>query len=271
MSAAGPPGTFKESWANAEAYEAFVGRWSRRVAAEALPGLGVPAGAAWLDVGCGSGALAQVLLAQAAPRSVTGVDRSPAFVAHARRRVPDRAARFAVGDALALPVAADTFDAVVSGLMLNFVAQPERAAAEMARAARAGGVVAAYLWDYAGRMQMLRYFWNAAAALDPAAHDLDQGRRFPLCQPLALQALFESVGLRDAAVRPVDIATDFRDFDDYWLPFLGGQGAAPGYLRGLSEEQRAALRERLRQSLPVALDGSIPLVGRAWVVRGIRQ
>jgi SAM-dependent methyltransferase len=271
VSAAARPGAFKESWANAEAYEAFVGRWSRRVAAQVLRWLEVPAGAAWLDVGCGSGALTEAIFESAGPGTVTGIDRSPGFVTSARRRAPDGAARFAVGDALALPVAASRFDVVVSGLMLNFVARPEQAAAELARAARPGGVVAAYLWDYAGRMQMLRYFWNAAAALDPAAHDLDQGRRFPLCQPGALQALFESVDLRDVAVQPVDIATDFRDFDDYWLPFLGGQGAAPGYLRGLSEDRRAALRERLRESLPLALDGSIPMVARAWAVRGVRQ
>jgi len=260
----------QELWAEAEAYEPFVGRWSRRVAPAVLRWLDVPAGARWLDVGSGTGALSQAILAQAAPRAVTGVDRSPSFATFARRQTPGQAARFAVGDAVRLPVAAGAFDAVVSGLVLNFVARPEQAAAEMARAARPGGVVAAYLWDYAGRMQMLRYFWNAAAALDPAAHDLDQGRRFPLCQPAALQALFEGAGLRAVAVEPVDIDTEFRDFDDYWLPFLGGQGAAPGYVRGLSDERRAALRDYLRERLPTALDGSIPMVGRAWAVRGLR-
>jgi SAM-dependent methyltransferase len=240
------------------------------VAPQVLRWLDVPPGRRWLDVGCGTGALTEAICAAAAPRTVMGVDRSPGFVAFARLRGQDTAARFAVGDALALPVAAGAFDAVVSGLMLNFIAPPEQAAAEMARAARPGGVVAAYLWDYAGKTQMLRYFWNAAAALDPAAHDLDQGRRFPLCQPAALQALFAGAGLRGVAVQPVEIEMDFRDFDDYWLPFLGGQGAAPGYVRGLSEAQRVALRERLRQSLPAALDGSIPLVGRAWAVRGSR-
>jgi SAM-dependent methyltransferase len=240
------------------------------VAPQVLRWLDVPPGRRWLDVGCGTGALTEAICVAAAPRAVTGVDRSPGFVAFARLRALGSAARFAVGDALALPVAAGAFDAVVSGLMLNFVPRPEQAAAELARAARPGGVVAAYVWDYAGKMQSLRYFWNAAAALDPAAHDLDQGRRFPLCQPDALQALFAGAGLHAVDVQPVDIATNFRDFDDYWLPFLGGQGAAPGYVRGLSDTQLAALRERLRQSLPVALDGSIPLVARAWAVRGSR-
>jgi hypothetical protein len=131
-------------------------------------------------------------------------------------------------------------------------------------------VVAAYVWDYAGKMQLMRHFWNAAAALDPAAGDLDEGRRFPLCQPGPLQALFAGAGLRDVGVQPVDIATDFRDFDDYWAPFLGGQGPAPGYAMSLSGERREALRQRLRQSLPLALDGSIPMVARAWAVRGTR-
>jgi SAM-dependent methyltransferase len=260
----------RETWAVGAAYELYVGRWSRRVAAEVLRWLAVPAEARWLDVGCGAGALAQTVLAQAAPAAVMGVDRSAGFAAHARSQTPDPRARFAVGDAVRLPVAAGAFDAVVSGLVLNFVPQPERAAAEMARAARPGGVVAAYVWDYAGRMQLMRHFWNAAAALDPAALDLDEGRRFPLCQPEPLQALFAGAGLRQVEARPVDIATDFRDFDDYWTPFLGGQGPAPGYAMALSDERRADLRERLRASLPAALDGSIPLVARAWAVRGAK-
>jgi hypothetical protein len=132
-------------------------------------------------------------------------------------------------------------------------------------------VVAAYVWDYAGKMQMMRHFWNAAAALDPAARDLDEGRRFPICQPEPLRELFQNAGLRKVEVRPIDIATDFRDFDDYWSPFLGGQAPAPGYAMSLSDEQRAALRERIRAGLPFALDGSIPLVARAWAVRGFRQ
>ena len=141
----------------------------------------------------------------------------------------------------------------------------------MARAAKPGSVVAAYVWDYAGKMQLMRHFWNAAAALDPAAYDLDEGRRFPICQPEPLRELFQSAGLRHVEVRPIDIATDFQDFDDYWSPFLGGQGPAPGYAQSLSDERRAALRERIRAGLPFALDGSIPLVARAWAVRGFRR
>jgi hypothetical protein len=131
-------------------------------------------------------------------------------------------------------------------------------------------VVAVYVWDYAGKMELIRYFFDAAAALDPAAAELDEGMRFPLCHPGPLAALFEASGLEDVETRPIEIATVFRDFDDYWQPFLGGQGPAPSYAVSLGEEQRTALRERLRTTLPTAPDGSIPLVARAWAVRGAR-
>ena len=265
------PTSQKETWASGVAYEPYVGRWSRPVAREFLNWLNVSAKSRWLDVGCGTGALSQTVLDSTAPGTVKGIDRSEGYVALAREQIRDERAQFEVGDAQALPVETGTYDAVVSGLVLNFVPQPQRAVAEMARAARPESVVAAYVWDYAGKMQMMRHFWNAAAALDPAARDLDEGRRFPICQPEPLRELFQNAGLREVEVRPIDIAADFRDFDDYWSPFLGGQGPAPGYAMSLSDERRAALRERIRAGLPFALDGSIPLVARAWAVRGFRQ
>jgi hypothetical protein len=155
--------------------------------------------------------------------------------------------------------------------VLNFLPQPEQAVREMARVVASGGIVAAYVWDYAGKMQLMRHFWNAAAALDPGAFELDEGRRFPLCRPEPLTELFRRAGLTHVDVRAIDIATDFQDFDDYWLPFLGGQGPAPGYAMALGDDRRAALRERIRAGLPFALDGSIPLVARAWAVRGVRH
>ena len=258
-------------WASGQAYEPYIGRWSRLVAAQVLDWLAVPAGRRWLDVGCGTGALTQTILQRARPSQVKGVDRSAGFVAFAREHAQDPRAEFEVGDAQALPVDSGAFDAAVSGLMLNFIPRPDRAVTEMVRAVGAGGTVAAYVWDYAGKMQMLRHFFNAAAALDPAAYDLDEGRRFPLGQPEPLRQLFQAAGLSAVDVRPIEIAMDFRDFDDFWLPFLGGQGPAPSYTMSLSEERRAALRERLRASLPTALDGSIPLVARTWAVRGLRR
>jgi hypothetical protein len=131
-------------------------------------------------------------------------------------------------------------------------------------------VVAAYVWDYAGRMELIRQFWDAAAALDPAAAGLDEGRRFPLCRPGPLAALFAGAGLAGVATRPIDVPTRFADFDDYWSPFLGGQGPAPGYAMSLDPQRRSALREALRARLPAAADGSIALTARAWAVKGVR-
>jgi SAM-dependent methyltransferase len=231
----------------------------------------MPARSRWLDIGCGTGSLSQAVLELADPSSVTGIDRAAGFIEHARKYVRDACLHFAVGDAGSLPVESGAFDAVISGLALNFIPRSDRAVEDMTRAVRSGGLVATYVWDYAGNKQLMRHFWNSAAALDPAAYGLDEGRRFPLCQPDPLKQLFSDAGLQDVEVHPVDIATHFRDFDDYWLPFLGATGPAPGYLKTLSDEHRAALRERVRQGLPFAIDGSISLTARAWAVRGVRR
>lgn len=260
----------RKLWASGAAYEPFVGRWSRLVAREFLKWLAVPPGKRWLDVGCGTGALSKAILDSAAPSAVMGIDPSEGFIAFARRQVMDGRVRFELGDAQSLPSEAGRYDVVVSGLALNFVPQPDRALAEMVRVARPGGTVAAYVWDYAGQMQLIRHFWNAAVALDPTALELDEGRRFPLCQPEPLAALFRSAGLRQVQTRAIDVPTLFRNFDDYWSPFLGGQGPAPGYVMSLSEARRAALRERIRAGLPIAPDSSIHLLARAWAVRGLR-
>jgi SAM-dependent methyltransferase len=266
--------TRKETWAAGDAYEAYVGRWSRSVAREFAEWLGVPPGLRWLDVGCGTGALSQAVLDRCAPASLMGIDPSEGFVAHVRQHMADPhmadpRAEFRIGDARALPVDDAAFDVAVSGLVLNFVPDPADAVAEMSRAVRPlTGVVAAYVWDYAGEMRMMRYFWDAAVALDPAARDKDEGTRFPLCRPEPLRDLFTAVGLIDVEVRAIDIPTVFRDFDDYWTPFLGGQGPAPGYCMSLPEERRNTLRDRLRSALPSGPDGRIHLTARAWAVRG---
>jgi SAM-dependent methyltransferase len=260
-----------DSWASGSAYEAYVGRWSRPVARQFVDWLAFPPGGRWLDVGCGTGALSQVILAVAGPSEVVGVDPSEAHVDHARHQIDDPRATFQVGDALALPGGDNRFDAVVSGLVLNFIPDAPAGVAEMVRVAAHGGVVAGYVWDYAGDMQLMRYFWDAAVALDPAAGEIDEGARFPLCRPAPLQGLFEDAGLSSVEVRPIDIATVFSDFDDYWTPFLSGQAPAPGYNMSLSEDRRGALRDRIRAALPVAADGSISLTARAWAVKGVNQ
>ncbi|HXH20883.1 MAG TPA: class I SAM-dependent methyltransferase [Dehalococcoidia bacterium] len=257
-----------EVWSSAEGYERYVGRWSRLVAAEFIDWLEAGDGGRWLDVGCGTGTLAATVLARSAPRSVAGIDRSEAYAAAARQLLTETRVDIRVADAQELPYAGGSFDAVVSGLVLNFVPDKERMAAEMARVSRPGGIVGLYVWDYAGEMQMMRRFWDAAEALDPEAVHYDEGARFTICHPERLAALFSATRIRDVQVRAIDVTTRFRDFDDYWTPFLMADAPAPGYCMSLAEDRRVALRERLRSTLPIAPDGSIELIARAWAVKG---
>lgn len=260
----------KNNWTAGDLYEGYMGRWSRSVAREFIHWLAMPTGGQWLDVGCGTGALSQTILQLAEPGRIKGVDRSEGFVNFARERVQDDRVHFEVGNAEALTDDSETFDAVISGLVLNFIPHPERALAEMMRVTRSGGVVAVYVWDYAEGMQFIRHFFDAAIALDSKAIEYDEGPRFPICHADVLRQLFGATGLQDVKVRAIEIPTVFRDFDDYWTPFLGGVGPAPGYAMSLSEEHRAALRERIRAALSFNADGSIPLSARAWAARGTR-
>lgn len=261
----------KDVWASGEKYEPYVGRWSRLVAKEFLEWVNAPQGIRWLDVGSGSGALSRTILTLCDPSKVKGVDRSEGFVEYAQAKVLDPRATFETGDAQSLPVDDNEFGAAVSGLVLNFVPEPEKMVSEMRRAVVDGGIVALYVWDYADKMRFMRHFWDAAATLDPAAQELDEGPRFPVCNPNVLRELFQKVGLNDIETLPIDIETHFKDFDDYWNPFLGGQGPAPAYTMSLGEEKRAQLREKIREGLPFADDGSIPLIARAWGIKGVKQ
>lgn len=257
-------------WRSGAAYEPYVGRWSRSVAREFVGWLATAPSARWLDVGCGTGALTEIILHHASPAQIDGIDPSEGYIALAREQIRDPRVRFDLGDVRRLSLASAGYDTVVSGLVLNFIPDLSAAMAEMVRVARAGGTVAAYVWDYAGRMELMRYFWDAAVALKPEDVERDEGRRFPICNPGSLKDLFEGIGLRDVRVRSIDVPTHFRDFDDYWTPFLGGQFPAPDYAMSLSEDARAALRDRIRARLPIAADGSIHLIARAWAVRGVR-
>jgi trans-aconitate methyltransferase len=256
-------------WAAGSAYERYVGRWSRPVADTFLDWLGIAPARVWLDVGCGTGALCERILKRAAPARVAGVDSSDGFIAHAAAHVVDPRVEFLKGDAQALPVGDASKDVVVSGLVLNFVPDKAKMAAEMRRVSRPGGTVAVYVWDYAEGMEMMRHFWDAAVALKPAGAELDEGPRFPICKPDALRELFAAAGLREVETQPIEIATVFSDFDDYWTPFLGGTGPAPAYCMSLGEAERNALRDRLRASLPTGPDGKIALTARAYAVKGV--
>jgi SAM-dependent methyltransferase len=256
-----------DTWERGSPYERYVGRWSRQVAPRFLAWLDVPAGRRWLDVGCGTGALCATIADRCSPASVTGVEPSEGFLETAKENLAGRAALHR-GSATQIPLADAAVDVVVSGLVLNFVPDPPAALTEMARVTGEGGTIAAYVWDYAGKMELMRLFWDAAAELDAEAAKLDEGARFPLCRPEALAQLFGAAGLEAVAVQAIDIATRLPDFDDYWQPFLGGQGPAPAYAMSLDEPARARLREHLRGRVPVAADGSIALIARAWAVRG---
>jgi SAM-dependent methyltransferase len=256
-----------DTWERGDPYERYVGRWSRLVAPRFLAWLGLPAGRRWLDVGCGTGALSAAILDACSPASVCGVEPSPGFREVAARNLAGRAALHA-GNAAGIPLAKEAVDVVVCGLVLNFVPDTQAALREMSRVAVRGGTVAAYVWDYAGKMELMRVFWDAAVELDPAAAALDEGPRFPLCRPQALEQAFSAAGLREVKSVALDVQTPFSGFDDYWQPFLGGQGPAPAYAMSLTEDARERLRELIRSRLAARPDGSIVLTARAWGVRG---
>jgi len=269
MPAPTPPLEARPAWRHADAYERYMGRWSRQVAPPFLQGLAAAPGRRWLDVGCGTGALSAAILARCAPAAVVGVDPSEGFLRLAREQLGERA-RLECAAADAMPFLPDAaVDITVSALMLNFAPDAGAALAEMARVTAPGGQVAAYVWDYAGRMDLIRLYWDAARELDPQVQSQDTGARVAICNPDALAALFAGAGLRDVRTQGIEIAMPFHDFDAYWQPFLGGQGPAPAHAMSLAEPARAALRERLRSRLPTRPDGSIELRARAWAVAGV--
>jgi Methylase involved in ubiquinone/menaquinone biosynthesis len=255
-----------DTWERGSPYEQYVGRWSRRVAPLFLSWLNIPGGRRWLDVGCGTGALCAAIVDRCSPSSVTGVEPSEGFLKTARENLAGQAA-LRQGSATAIPLSDASVDVVVSGLVLNFVPDQHAALFEMARVTGKGGTIAAYVWDYSGRMELMRHFWDVAGKLDPNAAKMDEGVRFPLCRPEALEQLFAGAGLEEIEVSAIDIPTLFANFDDYWQPFLGGQGPAPAYAMSLDETARAWLRDCIRARLPIEANGSISLTARAWAVR----
>ena len=258
-------------WHGSDAYEAYMGRWSRPLAEAFLAWFAVPPGRRWLDVGCGTGALTDAILDATDPIAVVGIDPSPEFLDVAQSQIADPRVRFAVGDARALPVASDDFDAVVAGLVLHFVPDPHIAVAEMVRATRPGGAVGADVWDIPGEMQRTKYLWEAVAVIDPDAATLDPRQNFPICHPEPLANLFRAAGLDDVVVEAIDLPMAFRDLDDFWLPYtMAGSAPTQRYVSGLDDERQAALREQLRATLPIAADGSLHLTDRAWAVRGTK-
>jgi SAM-dependent methyltransferase len=254
-----------DPWSSAEPYEPFMGRWSRLLAAEVVAWVDAPPKQRWLDVGCGTGAASAAVLLAADPASVVGIDPSEAYVAAARARLDDPRVTARVGDAASLPLEDESVDQAISGLVLNFVPDLAAALGELRRVLVPDGQATAYVWNYASGMQMLRTFWDAAIAEDPAVEGFDE--RFAVCEPGGLAAAFDASGFDVVEARPVGLPTVFRDFNDYWTPFLGGQGPAPSYCTRLSEEARERLRARLEATLPAEADGTIHLHAQAWAVR----
>ncbi len=256
-------------FAASDDYERFMGRWSRRLAPLLVKFASVEEGDSVLDVGSGTGALS-FALAEAIPSvRVTGVDPSSAYVGYAQGRTPNDRVRFLVGDAQALEMPSATFDKTLSLLVMNFIPDSAKALREMVRVTRPGGVVAAAVWDYDEGMQMLRVFWDEAVALDSAIAARDE-RNMPLSKRGELGALWRSVGLERVEEQPIVIELTFASYDDYWRPFLGGQGPAGAYVVSLPEPRRAALEARLRgRLLGTRQDGPFTLQGRAWAVKGL--
>ena len=259
----------KDSWLSGNPYEYYMGRWSKLVADAFVDWISPKAGLRWLDVGCGSGALSEAIIGKYNPQLIVAVDQSEGFVRTAQERLGTRAV-CKLGNAFSLPVDDSSMDLAVSGLVLNFLSEPEKALTEMKRVTSPGGTIAVYIWDYAGKMEFLNHFWDVAVELDPAASDLHEKYRFTDFNSDELSVLFDRAGIADVETNPINITTRFADFDDYWNPFLGGQGPAPTYVSKLKESEREALKDALKNRLPMKEDGSILMSARAWAVKGSR-
>jgi SAM-dependent methyltransferase len=245
----------------ADAYDRFMGRYSRHLAPQMADLGDVEAGQRALDVGCGPGALTSELVARLGPTSVAAVDPSPPFVEAARERHPGVDVRQASADAL--PFGDGAFDAALAQLVVHFMPDPVAGLREMARVTRQGGVVVACVWDHAGGEGPLGAFWNAVRELDPSAPDESE---LPGARRGHLQQLFEAAGLHDVGETSLDSRVEHPTFEDWWEPFTGGVGPAGAYVAALDDPRRNALRDRCR-----AILGPAPFVitARAWAARGV--
>jgi SAM-dependent methyltransferase len=255
---------------DAEAYERFMGRWSRLVAPRLVGFTGrLPERGRMLDVGSGTGSLAFAIAERNGRARVLGIDPSKEYVAYASSRnpFPDRTS-FEVGDAQQLHFPDASFDAALSLLVFNFIPDPKKALLELRRVTKPGGKLSAAVWDYGAGMRMLRMFWDAAAGLDPAAEKLDE-KHMPLCRAGELSALWREGGLENVREQSIDIRMRFESLADYWDPFLLGQGPAGSYVRRLDSDKLQALRNEVNRRL--ALPGentAFVLPARVWSVRG---
>ena len=258
-----------DKWAAGPAYDMYMGRWSRPLARAFLGWLNPKPAGHWLEVGCGTGLLTVGYFCELGrPASVVACYSSKPFIDHAQSQLSDARASFAVAGADALPTRAGGFDAIVSGLVLNFIPEPERALGSMRERAnpdRQSSRPTCGTTPVA--VEFLQCFWEEAVALDSEAAALDESGRFGTWQVSALTTLFRAAGLFDIDAGTLEIATDLSDFDDFWKPFLGGTGPAPSYVAALDTARRELLKDRLRGRLG-SLGDRIRLRARASVVRG---
>jgi SAM-dependent methyltransferase len=247
-----------------------MGRWSRLVAPQLVEFAALPDQGRFLDVGSGTGSLAFAIGERHRKAHIVGIDPSKEYVAYASSRNPfDDRANFELGDAQRLSFGDSIFDAAVSLLVFNFIPQPRTALSEVSRVTKPGGGVSAAVWDYGAGMRMLRIFWDAVVAIDPAAEKLDE-RRMPLCRTGELSGLWHQGGLEAVRERAIDIQMRFASFADYWEPFLLGQGPAGAYARGLSSRQLTRLRDEVKRRIGIPSEHRpIDLPGRVWAVRGV--
>jgi SAM-dependent methyltransferase len=253
------------------AYERFLGRWTQRLAEPFIELAGLPADGDVLDVGCGTGSLAQSLARHRPSGRIAGIDIAEPYIDFARRREGTERAQLEVGDACRLRFADQEFAGALAQLVLNFVPDALAAVREMRRVTRAGGIVAAAVWDFRGGLVYQRLFWDTAAAIDPeAAAARDRLFSHPLALPGGLSGLWQEAGLMRIEQGSLTIRMDYGGFRDYWEPLLGGQGPVGAYVGSLSADVRADIEGRVRAAyLSGAPDGPRSMTATAWAVRGV--
>lgn len=256
-----------EMFSNALAYEDMMGRWSVRLAPLLVKFARIGDRGKILDVGCGTGSLTRVLAAESSRFEIVGIDPVQAFVEYARTKLTDPRVTFDRANALDLPYAPGSFDHALSMLVLMFIPDPEKAAAEMCRVTRPGGTVAACTWDRVG-LEMTALFWEEALKLDSEAETrAERPRR--LNQLGQLGALWRATGLQNVEETTLEISTDFGSFEDYWRPFLRGVGPHGVYVTDLAPQRRDTLRNAIRKRLlGERPDGPFSLGAKALAVRG---